>query len=142
VRSGLIDTWLEADREAPRKQRHTARRVWRRLVDEHGAQVSERQVRRCSRARPSRRSWRRTFRRSTGSAVSFRRSATTTWPRRSVKKVLKGRRRAETDRFVALCSHYLFESEFTALLGAEVAERAERREKRRLIDARFPLIKP
>jgi hypothetical protein len=56
--------------------------------------------------------------------------------------VLKGRRRAETDRFVALCSHNLFESEFTALLGAEVAERAERREKRRLIDARFPLIKP
>src|SRR5918995_6515898 len=28
-----------------------------------------------------------------------------------------------------------------ALLAAEVAERAERRERRRLIDARFPLIK-
>jgi transcriptional regulator with XRE-family HTH domain len=40
----LIDGWLEADREAPRKQRHTARRVWQRLVAEHGAQVSERQV--------------------------------------------------------------------------------------------------
>ena len=25
-----------ADREAPRKQRHTAKRVWQRLVDEHG----------------------------------------------------------------------------------------------------------
>ena len=42
----LIDEWLKADREAPRKQRHTAKRVWQRLVDEHGAEVSERQVRR------------------------------------------------------------------------------------------------
>jgi hypothetical protein len=31
----------------------------------------------------------------------------------AVKKVLKGRRRSETDRFIALRSHYLFESEFT-----------------------------
>ena len=37
---------MEADREAPRKQRHTARRVWQRLVDEHGAQVGESTVRR------------------------------------------------------------------------------------------------
>jgi transposase len=41
----LIDGWLEADRQVPRKQRHTARRVWRRLVDEHGARVAERTVR-------------------------------------------------------------------------------------------------
>jgi len=41
----LIDEWLEADREAPRKQRHTARRVWVRLVDEHGADVAETTVR-------------------------------------------------------------------------------------------------
>lgn len=41
----IIDGWLEADRSAPRKQRHTARRVWERLVDEHGAQVAERTVR-------------------------------------------------------------------------------------------------
>jgi transposase len=47
----LIDEWLKADREAPRKQRHTARRVWQRLVDEHGAEVSERQVCRYVRAR-------------------------------------------------------------------------------------------
>ena len=40
----IIDGWLEADRSAPRKQRHTARRVWQRLVAEHGAVVSERQV--------------------------------------------------------------------------------------------------
>jgi transposase len=30
-----IDRMLEADREAPRKQRHTARRVWTRLRSEH-----------------------------------------------------------------------------------------------------------
>jgi transposase len=47
----LIDAWLEADRDAPRKQRHTARRVWQRLVEEHGAVVSERQVSRYVRAR-------------------------------------------------------------------------------------------
>lgn len=41
-----IDGWLEADRKAPRKQRHTARRVWQRLVDEHGVQVGESTVRR------------------------------------------------------------------------------------------------
>ena len=41
----LIDGWLEADREAPRKQRHTAKRVWQRLVDEHGAEVAETTVR-------------------------------------------------------------------------------------------------
>jgi hypothetical protein len=41
-----IDAWLDADREAPRKQRHTARRVWQRLVDELHAQVGESTVRR------------------------------------------------------------------------------------------------
>ena len=41
-----IDAWLEADRTAPRKQRHTARRVWQRLLEEHGAQVGESTVRR------------------------------------------------------------------------------------------------
>src|SRR3954452_10998606 len=47
----VIDAWLVADRDAPRKQRHTARRVWQRLVAEHGAQVSERQVSRYVRER-------------------------------------------------------------------------------------------
>jgi transposase len=37
----VIDGWLLADRQVPRKQRHTARRVWQRLVAEHGATVSE-----------------------------------------------------------------------------------------------------
>src|SRR3954453_24165834 len=31
-----IDAILEADRAAPPKQRHTAKRVWQRLRDEHG----------------------------------------------------------------------------------------------------------
>jgi len=42
----LIDRWLADDRDAPPKQRHTARRVWRRLVEEHDATVGESTVRR------------------------------------------------------------------------------------------------
>ena len=41
----LIDSWLERDRDAPRKQRHTAKRIWERLRDEHAADVAERTVR-------------------------------------------------------------------------------------------------
>src|SRR6266516_165461 len=37
----VIDGWLIDDKDAPRKQRHTARRVWQRLVAEHGATVAE-----------------------------------------------------------------------------------------------------
>jgi len=37
----VIDSWLLGDQKVPRKQRHTARRVWQRLVAEHGAQVAE-----------------------------------------------------------------------------------------------------
>jgi transposase len=36
----LIDAMLAEDLDAPRKQRHTARRVWCRLRDEHDAEVS------------------------------------------------------------------------------------------------------
>ena len=35
-RRPLVDSWLEADRLMPRKQRHTARRVYDRLVAERG----------------------------------------------------------------------------------------------------------
>ena len=38
--AGWIDEMLREDLAAPRKQRHTARRVFERLADEHGAQVS------------------------------------------------------------------------------------------------------
>jgi transposase len=41
----LIDQWLRADREAPRKQRHTAKQMWERLRSEHGADVAETTVR-------------------------------------------------------------------------------------------------
>ena len=34
--TGIIDAWLEEDREVHRKQRHTAKRVFERLRDEHG----------------------------------------------------------------------------------------------------------
>jgi transposase len=37
----IIDGWLVTDQGVPRKQRHTARRVWQRLVAEHGATLSE-----------------------------------------------------------------------------------------------------
>ena len=41
----MIRAWLVADRDAPRKQRHTARRVHQRLVAEYGAEVAESTVR-------------------------------------------------------------------------------------------------
>jgi len=41
-----IRGWLVDDLEVPKKQRHTAHRVWERLVGEHGAQVGESTVRR------------------------------------------------------------------------------------------------
>jgi len=37
----VIDAWLLADKDAPCKQRHTARRIWQRLVAEHQATCSE-----------------------------------------------------------------------------------------------------
>ncbi len=40
-----VRTWLTEDLTAPRKQRHTARRVWQRLAEEHGAQLAESTVR-------------------------------------------------------------------------------------------------
>ena len=43
---GLIDEILASDRDAPPKQRHTARRIFHRLRDEHDYRGSEVQVRR------------------------------------------------------------------------------------------------
>jgi transposase len=40
-----IRRWLTEDLDAPRKQRHTARRVWQRLLEEEGAVVAESSVR-------------------------------------------------------------------------------------------------
>jgi len=41
----MIDRWLKADKESPKKQRHTARRIYHRLQYEHGYQGSEGTVR-------------------------------------------------------------------------------------------------
>jgi len=48
----LIDDMLEADRAAPRKQRHTAHRIWQRIKQEvPGCEVSERSIRKYVRKR-------------------------------------------------------------------------------------------
>lgn len=44
--SETVDSWLSADRLMPRKQRHTARRVYARLVEEEGFEGSFSSVRR------------------------------------------------------------------------------------------------
>jgi hypothetical protein len=42
----FIDAILEADRKAPRKQRHTVRRIWQRIQEElAGCQICQRTVR-------------------------------------------------------------------------------------------------
>ena len=170
----IIDEWLIADLDAPRKQRHTSKRVWRRLVDEHGVDVAETTVR--DHVRKRRREmglaardvfvpqihapgvtaevdWGQAdvdlagartrvhlfFMRSCFSGAAFSMASPVETQQAfleghalgfewfdgvfaevrydnlgaAVKQVLKGRRRVESDRFVALRSHYLFESLFT-----------------------------
>ena len=48
---GVIDAWLRQDLDAPRKQRHTAKRIWERLRDEYGCPLSASHVRRLVRER-------------------------------------------------------------------------------------------
>ncbi len=43
----IVECWLRDDQKLPRKQRHTAKRVYDRLVSEHGFQGAERTVREC-----------------------------------------------------------------------------------------------
>jgi transposase len=170
----VIDGWLIADREAPRKQRHTAKRVWERLRDEYGADVAPRTVREYVAARkrelgfgvgevcvplchePAAEAevdWGEAqvviagvltkvfllLMRSCFSGACFVMAFTSCTQqafleahveafafyggcfglvrydnlKSAVAKVLKGRRRVEADRFVALRSHYLYESSFT-----------------------------
>jgi transposase len=168
----LIDGWLIADRSAPRKQRHTAHRVWERLGEEYGAVVSERAVRKWvahrrrelgealegmvplvhdpgveaevdwgeavvilrgvptkvfvfhMRACHSGGAFVMAFPRETQQAFLEAHVAAFDWfggvfqtvrydnLKAAVTKILKGRRRVESDRFVALRSHYLFASSF------------------------------
>jgi len=42
----IIDGWLKADKSQPRKQHHTARRIYNRLLEEHGYKGGESTVRR------------------------------------------------------------------------------------------------
>lgn len=44
--AGVVERWLTEDRSAPRKQRHTARRIYERLRDEYDFQGGESTVRR------------------------------------------------------------------------------------------------
>ena len=37
----MIRTWVTADQVLPKKQRHTARRIWQQLVDGYGAELGE-----------------------------------------------------------------------------------------------------
>ena len=168
-----IDSWLDADRDAPRKQRHTARRIWERLRDEHAADVAERTVREYVHRRRRERGegveafvpqahragvegevdWGEAQVAMAGAAVKvflFHMRAchsgaafAMAFPHCSqqafleahvqafdwfggvfglvrydnltsaVKQVLRGRQRVQTDRFIALRSHYLYESQFT-----------------------------
>lgn len=172
----LIDGWLTADLTAPRKQRHTSRRVWQRLVDEHGLDVAESTVR--DHVRKRRRAlgladgdvfvpqvhapgstaevdWGEAdvtlagaqatvhlfFMRACFSGAAFAMASPVQTQQAfleghaqafewfggvfeevrydnlgsAVKKVLKGRRRVESDRFTAMRSHYLYKSQFTTV---------------------------
>ena len=42
----IIDGWLRQDKDQPKKQRHTARRIYNRLVNEHGYEGGESTIRR------------------------------------------------------------------------------------------------
>jgi transposase len=170
----LIDEWLIADQLAPRKQRHTAKRIWKRLVDEFGVEVAETTVRDHVRKRRrelgltlgevfvpqvhapartaevdwgeadvdlagARRKVHLFHMRSCFSGAAFTMASPVETQQAfleghalgfawfggvfaevrydnlgsAVKKVLRGRRRVETDRFIAMRSHYLFDSIFT-----------------------------
>jgi len=168
----IIDGWLQADRQAPRKQRHTGVRVYERLAAEHGYSGAAVTVRRyvgqrrrelghveeafvpqgyapgeeaqvdwyeaavdgptgrevlqvfLMRACYSGREFHMAFPRQTqqafleGHVAAFAYFggvfARVRYDNLSVavKKVLRGRCRAQTDQFIALRSHYLFEADF------------------------------
>ena len=57
--AGIVDAWLQADRDQPVKQRHTAHRVWQRLVEEHEFTGAEPTVRRWVRERKMGSGWNR-----------------------------------------------------------------------------------
>jgi transposase len=176
----LIDSWLDEDRDAPRKQRHTAKRIWERLREEQAADVAERTVREYVHGRRRERGegvqafvpqvhgagveaevdWgeahvamagvasrvylfhMRACHSGAAFAMAFPHCSQQAFLEAhveafdwfggvfgllrydnlasAVKQVLRGRRRVESDRFIALRSHYLYESQFT-IAGVEGA---------------------
>ena len=67
--AALIDAMLREDLDAPRKQRHTSRRIWQRLRDEHDAAVSYSYV--CQYAGPRRAEIEAEHRAAAGSVEGF-----------------------------------------------------------------------
>ena len=168
----VIDGWLREDGDAPKKQRHTARRIFTRLKREHGYVGAESTVRvyvgrrRRELGLPKRayiprdhvpgdeaevdwyeadvefpagrervfflqvracfsgREFHMAFSRATQQAFLQGQAEALSYfggvfkclrydnLGSAVKRILRGRRRLETDRFVAFRSHYLFEAEF------------------------------
>lgn len=53
----VVEGWLRADGDRPRKQRHTARRIWTRLVQEYGFGGAESTVRRWVREQKASLGW-------------------------------------------------------------------------------------
>jgi transposase len=171
----LIESVLEADRQAPRKQRHTAHRIWERIRSELGIEVAESTVRKYVGRRkrelfgpievmvpqvkePGAEAevdffqaavimaglqvvlWFFQMRACYSGRVFVRALARATQQaflecmvlgleyfggvfaeirmdnhKGAVTRVLRGRTREESDRFIALRSHYLFESRFCRL---------------------------
>jgi transcriptional regulator with XRE-family HTH domain len=91
----VIDEWLLGDRVAPRKQRHTAKRIHQRLVDEHGADVAEVTVRQYVRARKRELGW-------PAGDVLCRRSTRPGWRRRSTGAKRSSSSRASRRRCICL----------------------------------------
>ncbi len=167
---GIVGKWLDADKSQPPKQRHTAHRIYVRLVKEHGFTGAERTVREhVSKVRPgltemaiplefdpgadAQCDWGEAHVVMAGTPVTFQvfcmklsysgkpfvmafptqrqecffeghRQAFEWYggvPARisydnlttAVRKVFRGRKRDEQNAFVALRSHYLFESHFS-----------------------------
>lgn len=55
--AAIIDGWLRADQAAPKTQRHTAHRIWTRLVEAYAFAGAESTVRRWVRAHKARLGW-------------------------------------------------------------------------------------
>jgi len=55
--AAIIEGWLRADQETPKKQRHTAHRIWTRLVEEYAFPGAESTVRRWVREHKGRLGW-------------------------------------------------------------------------------------